>query len=125
MAKICLDLDEKLLEDLKMQAIKKKSNLEDLIREYAYNGLVDKGVDNMQSVDIPDEIMDKINIRCRELCCNPEKLIHSILFDYLLKVERIPSTIDCEKIMSLLEHDNPNGDDVLDNLVRLGKEGWD
>ncbi len=79
----------------------------------------------MQSVQIPDEIMEKINARCRELKCSPEKLIHSILFDYLKKVESIPTTVDCEKMMMMLEHDNPAGDDILDNLVRLGQEGWD
>jgi len=26
----------------------------------------------MQSVQIPDEIMEKINARCRELKCSPE-----------------------------------------------------
>ena len=79
----------------------------------------------MQSVQIPDEIMEKINARCRELKCSPEKLIHSILFDYLKKVESIPTTVAREKIMMMLEHDNPAGDDILDNLVRLGQEGWD
>ena len=53
------------------------------------------------------------------------KLIHSILFDYLKKVESIPTTVDREKMMMMLEHDNPAGDDILDNLVRLGQEGWD
>jgi len=52
-------------------------------------------------------------------------LIHSILFDYLNKVESIPTTVDCEKMMMMLEHDNPAGDDILDYLVRLGQEGWD
>lgn len=79
----------------------------------------------MQLVRIPDDIMDKTNSRCEELKCNPEKLIHSILFDYLKKVESIPTTIDREKMMMLLEQDNPEGDDILDNLVRLGRQGWD
>ena len=79
----------------------------------------------MHSVIVPYDIMDKINSRSKELNCNPEKLIHSILFDYLKKVESIPCTVDREKIMAMLEHDNPEGDDILDNLIRLGNEGWD
>ena len=79
----------------------------------------------MQSVQIPDEIMEKINARCRELKCSPEKLIHSILFDYLNKLEFFPYYFEFEKIWKMLDHDNPAGDDILDNLVRLGQEGWD
>lgn len=79
----------------------------------------------MQSVQIPDDIMEKMNARCDMLKCNPEKLIHSILFDYPKKVDSIPTTVDCEKMMMMLEHDNPEGDDILDNLARLGRQGWD
>lgn len=79
----------------------------------------------MQSVQIPDDIMEKMNARCDMLKCNPEKLIHSILFDYLKKVESITTTVDREKMMMMLEHDNPEGDDILDNLARLGRQGWD
>lgn len=79
----------------------------------------------MQSVQIPDDIMENMNARCDMLKCNPEKLIHSILFDYLKKVESIPTTVDREKMMMMLEHDNPEGDDILDNLARLGRQGWD
>ena len=125
MTKICLDIDDDLFEELKKQAFKNNLNSDDLIEKYIQNGLINKEVENMQSVQIPDEIMEKMNARCSELKCNPEKLIHSILFDYLKKVECIPTTIDSEKMMMMLEHDNPEGDDILDNLVRLGRQGWD
>lgn len=125
MVKICLDIDEDLFEEIKKQSSKEELDLDDLIEKYIQNGLIYKEVENMQLVRIPDDIMDKMNNRCDELKCNPEKLIHSILFDYLKKVESIPTTIDREKMMMLLEHDNPEGDDILDNLVRLGRQGWD
>ena len=109
-----------------MQALKNKSQKEDLIKKYIINGLNDEnGVDNMQSVNIPDDIMSKMNDRCRKIHCNPEKLIHAILFDYLRTVERIPSTIDCQKLYNMLEHDNPDGDDILEKLSRLGDVGWE
>lgn len=125
MVKICLDIDGSLFEELKKQTSKEELGLDDLIEKYIQNGLIYNEVENMQLVRIPDDIMDKMNNRCDELKCNPEKLIHSILFDYLKKVESIPTTIDREKMMMLLEHDNPEGDDILDNLVRLGRQGWD
>ncbi len=125
MVKICLDIDDDLFEELKKQTSRDELNLDDLIEKYILKGLIYKEVENMQLVRIPDDIMDKMNNRCDELKCNPEKLIHSILFDYLKKVESIPTTVDREKMMMLLEHDNPEGDDILDNLIRLGKQGWD
>ena len=125
MVKICLDIDEDLFEEIKKQSSKEELDLDDLLEKYIQNGLIYKEVENMQLVRMPDDIMDKMNNRCDELKCNPEKLIHSILFDYLKKVESIPTTIDREKMMMLLEHDNPEGDDILDNLVRLGRQGWD
>ena len=124
MAKICFDIEDALLEDLNKQAAKKQLNPRDLIEEYVLQGLK-KEDEKMHSVNVPNDIMEKINSRCEELNCNPEKLIHSILFDYLKKVESSPVTIDREKMMMLLEHDNPDGDDVLDNLIRLGSQGWD
>lgn len=124
MAKICFDIEDALLEDLNKQAAKKQLNPDDLIEEYVLQGLK-KEDEKMHSVNVPNDIMEKINSRCKELNCNPEKLIHSILFDYLKKVESIPVTIDREKMMMLVEHDNPDGDDVLDNLIRLGRQGWD
>lgn len=106
--------------------MKNKSQKEDLIKKYIKNGLNDeKEVDNMQSVNIPDDIMDRMNNRCKEIHCNPEKLIHAILFDYLRSVERIPSTIDREKLWAMLEHDKPEGDDTLKKLRQLGDVGWD
>ena len=125
MAKISLNIDDKLLEGLKRQSGENKLGIEDLIEKYIQQGLINKEVENMQLVNVPDDIMEKMNSRSRELNCNPEKLIHSILFDYINKVESIPNTVNREKIMAMLEHDNPEGDDILDNLIRLGKEGWD
>ena len=125
MAKISLNIDDKLLEGLKRQSSENKLDIEDLIEKYVQQGLINKEVENMQLVNVPDDIMEKMNSRSRELNCNPEKLIHSILFDYINKVESIPNTVNREKIMAMLEHDNPEGDDILDNLIRLGKEGWD
>lgn len=124
MVKICLDIDDEVLAELKKRISKKELNL-DVNWKCIQKGLIYKEVENMQLVRIPDDIMDKMNSRCEELKCNPEKLIHSILFDYLKKVESIPTTIDREKMMMLLEQDNPEGDDILDNLVRLGRQGWD
>ena len=79
----------------------------------------------MQSVNIYDEIMEGINDRSRQIGCSPEKLVNSILHDYLREVSNLPPTIDVEKVWAMLEHDNPEGDDVLEKLFNLGEIGWD
>ena len=37
----------------------------------------------------------------------------------------IPDDFDYGKVWDMLEHDKPEGDDILDNLARLGEKGWD
>lgn len=122
-SKICLDIDEGLLEELRMQAIEIESDCRDLIVEYIEKGL--NGCDNMQSICISDEIMNGITDRSKEINCNPEKLVNSILYDYLRKVKDLPPTIDAEKIWAMLDHDGHEGDDVLEKLFNLGETGWD
>lgn len=80
MVKICLDIDDDLFEELKKQTSRDELNLDELIEKYILKRLIYKEVENMQLVRIPDDIMNKMNNRCDELKCNPEKLIHSILF---------------------------------------------
>ena len=106
-----------------MQAFEVESDYLDLIGEYIKQGI--KGCDNMQDIHISEEIMNGITDRSRQINCNPEKLINSILYDYLRKVKDLPPTIDAEKIKSMLDHDNPEGDDVLEKLFYLGEIGWD
>ncbi|MBP3791538.1 MAG: hypothetical protein ILA26_05875 [Methanobrevibacter sp.] len=97
----------------------------DLVEEYVRQGLGENGGKNMGDITIADEIWDKLNVRCKKINCNPEKLVNSIIYDYLRKVEKIPSSIDGDKLWEMLEHDNPKGDDSLKNLRRLGEIGWD
>lgn len=104
--------------------MKHNSQREDLIEEYIEKSLKNE-VDNMQSVNIPNDIMSRLDDRCKKIHCNPEKLIHAILFDYLKSVDNVSGIIDHEKLQAMLEHDNPEGDDILDNISRLGDVGWE
>lgn len=78
--------------------------------------------ETMHNIIIDKEIMDGINERCGEINCSPEKLVNSILYDYLRKFSRIPSTVDVVKIEAMLEEDIPNGEGILDNLLCIGEE---
>lgn len=92
-----LDIDVCLFKDLQIQSLKDGLPIEQIIQNYIRIGLKEVNEDdNMHSVNVSNDIMEKINNRCKELNCNPEKLIHSILFDYLKKVESVPSTADYE-----------------------------
>ena len=125
MVKLSLDIEGKLFEDLKRQSLINKSNYSDLIFFFFIQGLDKEKVDTMENINIADEIRNGIFERSREINCSPEKLVNSILYDYLRKVKELPPTIDAEKIKSMLDQDNPEGDDVLEKLFYLGEIGWD
>ena len=79
----------------------------------------------MLMVSLNENVMEKVKIMSKLTDRTPEEVVNDTLWDQLGKVEDIPDEIDYDKIWNMLEHDKPEGDDVLDNLVRLGEEGWD
>ena len=78
----------------------------------------------MQEITISDEIINGIKNRSKHLNCSPEKLVNSILYDYLMKVEDV-SSVDVEKLEKSVVRDNPEGDDTLKKLRKLSNVGWD
>ena len=79
----------------------------------------------MLMVSLNENVMEKVKIMSKLTDRTPEEVVNDTLWDQLRKVEDIPDEIDYDKIWNMLDHDKPEGDDVLDNLVRLGEEGWD
>ena len=79
----------------------------------------------MLNVSLNDDVAEKVKIMSKLTDRTPEEVVNDTLWENLRKIEDVPDDIDYEKIWNMLEHDNPEGDDILDNLVRLGQEGWD
>ncbi len=126
MVKICLDIDKKLFEELKKHASKNELNREDLIEKYVRKGLEKENLeDTMLNISLNDNVVEKVNIMSKLTDRTPEEVVNDTLWENLRKIEDVPDEIDYEKIWNMLEHDNPEGDDILDNLIRLGEEGWD
>ena len=71
------------------------------------------------------DVTEKVNIVSKLTDRTPEEVVNDTLWIQFQKVEDIPDEIDYDKIWGMLDHDKPEGDDVLDDLVRLGEEGWD
>ena len=84
-----------------------------------------KWIDTMLNINLKDNVVEKVNIMSKLTNKTPEEVVNDTLWDNLKQIEDVPDEIDYEKIWGMLEHDNPEGDDILDNLIRLGKEGWD
>lgn len=125
-AKISFDIEDSLAKDLEKLAFKTNSSCTDLVKTFVQQGLdKQKGVDNMKEITISDEIIDGIIHRSKHLNCNPEKLINSILYDYLMKIEDVHSNVSGEKHNNAVVNDNPEGDDTLRKLRLLGNVGWD
>jgi hypothetical protein len=125
MAKISLDIDDKLFEDLSNKALANKLHMDDLIRIYVQQGLAYNEVDTVLMVCLNENVVEKVNIVSKLTDRSPEEVVNDTLWDNLRKIEDVPDEIDYEKIWNMLDHDKPEGDDVLDNLMRLGEEGWD
>jgi len=125
MAKISLDIDDKLFEDLSNKALANKLHMDDLIRIYVQQGLAYNEVDTVLMVCLNENVVEKVNIVSKLTDRSPEEVVNDTLWDNLRKIEDVPEEIDYEKIWNMLDHDKPEGDDVLDNLMRLGEEGWD
>ena len=123
---MCFDIDKRLFGELKKQASKNELNLDDLIEKYVRKGLDKENLENtMLNVSLNDNVVEKFNIMSKLTDRTPEEVVNDTLWENLRKIEDVPDDVDYEKIWNMLEHDNPDGDDILDNLIRLGKEGWD
>ena len=75
--------------------------------------------DTMALVDINDEVMEKVNIKCKLSDKAPEEVINDALWDRFGKLEDISDDFDAEKIWNMLDHDKPKGDDILDRITDM------
>ena len=120
--KISVEIDDILLEDLKNKALEKEFGCPDLIVDYIKKEL---GSDDMTMVSLKEDVVKKVNIMAELTHQTPEEVVNETLRYQLKDVENIPREFDGDKIWAMLEHDKPEGDDILDNLARFGEENWD
>lgn len=112
-----LNIDVDLFKELENQSFENDLPLADVIQNYIRVGL--KGDENMQTICLTDEVMEKVNIRCKQVDSTPDDLVNEIVFENLRKIEEIPDDIDGDKIWNMLEHDKPEGDDILKKFRSL------
>ena len=79
----------------------------------------------MSMVSLDDNVLEKVNIMAKLSDRTLEEVVNDVLWQNIQNIIDIPDEIDYDKIWNMLEHDKPEGDDILDNLARLGEEGWD
>lgn len=126
MVEINVKIEDELIDDLSEVCWENNLNLEELLLNYIQQGLDNyKGVGSMSLISLDGDVMEKVNIVIKLTDQTPEEVVNEALRDQLRTVEDIPDNVDYEKIWNALDHDKPEGDDILDNLVRLGQEGWD
>lgn len=114
------NIDENLLKDFKKHAACNESSPDVLIDEYIRQGLInEKGRGNMSIAIINEDVMEKVNIKCKLTNKTPNEVINDVLWDCLRKIEDVPDEFDGERIWNMLEHDKPEGDDVLDRITDL------
>ena len=123
--KRCIDniIKHKLIE--KVTDLKSFAKLvldDDSLVEYIEQGI---RCDNMSLVSLDKDVVIKVNKMAELTNQTPQEVVNEALRDQLEDVENIPREIDYDKLWDMLDHDKPEGDDILDNLARLGEEGWD
>lgn len=116
---LSLNVDVDLFKELENQSFEYDLPLADFIQNYIVIGF--KGDGNMQTICLTDKVMEKVNIRCKQVDSTPDDLVNEIVFEKLRKIEEIPDDIDGDKIWNMLEHDKPEGDDILKKFRRLSK----
>lgn len=115
-SKVSFDIDDELLEDLKMQALKNDSSLEDFIKYCIQQELRD---DNMLMVALNENVMEKVNIKCKLSNKTPEEVVNDVLWDQLRKIEDVSDDFDGDKLWNMLDHDKAEGDDILDRITDM------
>ena len=126
MVEINVKIEDELIDDLSEVCWENNLNLEELVLNYIQQGLDNyKGVGSMSLISLDGDVMEKVNIVVKLTDQTPEEVVNEALRDQLRTVEDIPDNVDYEKIWNALDHDKPEGDDILDNLVRLGEQGFE
>ena len=108
-----------MLDDLKGKALENESDCSDLIVEYIRHGL-NEG-DNMSMVSLNENVMEKVKIMSKLTDRTPEEVVNDTLWQNLRKIVDVPDEIDYDKIWNMLDHDNPEGDDILYELSKVNK----
>ena len=105
---------------MKRFALKTNSNYLDLVESYIQKGLKNQTSGNaMVSVTLDDNVVEKVKIKCRLSNKTPEDVVNDILWDNLRKLEDYSDDFDGDRIWNLLEHDKPEGDDILDRITDM------
>ena len=105
---------------MKRFALKTNSNYLDLVESYIQKGLKNqKRGNDMVSVTLNDNVVEKVKIKCRLSNKTPEDVVNDILWDNLRKLEDYSDDFDGDRIWNLLEHDKPEGDDILDRITDM------
>lgn len=70
-------------------------------------------------IRLDDDVLEKVNIKCRLSHKTPEEVVNDVLWDNLSKLEDVPNEFDAEEIWNKLDHDKPEGDDILDRITDM------
>lgn len=78
-----------------------------------------RGRDDVVCVKLNEDVLEKVNIKCRLSNKTPDEVVNDVLWDCLSKLEDVSDEFDAEKIWNKLDHDKPEGDDILDRITDM------
>lgn len=73
----------------------------------------------MLLVGLNDDVVEKVRIVSKLTDKTLDEIVNDTLWDNLRKIEDVSDDIDGDRILKMLDHDKPEGDDILDRLLDL------
>lgn len=75
----------------------------------------------MLRVIINEKVAEKVRIMAKLTDRTFEEVVNDTLWDCLRKIVDVPDEIDADKLNEILGHDNPDGDNILEELSKVNK----
>ena len=73
----------------------------------------------MLMVGLNENVAKKVKIKCKLSNKTPDEVVNDVLWEQLGKIEDVCEDFDGDKLWRMLDHDKPEGDDILDRITDM------
>lgn len=74
---------------------------------------------DMLVVGLNENVAKKVKIKCKLSNKTPDEVVNDVLWEQLGKIEDVSEDFDGDKLWRMLDHDKPEGDDILDRITDM------
>lgn len=123
--KTSFNFDKNLLKDLKLQSFESEVTQTELVHRYIKEGLLreknqNEDVIELNTITVNDDLMERLVIESNARNINVNELANKYILQGLEEDNVVPNEVKNPKaILDLLDHDKPEGDNVLKSIVGI------